>query len=142
MFKRIFVEKKLGYDVEAKSLLKEIKESLKLDSLEDLRLLNRYDIEGIDEVTYEIASKTIFSEPNVDTVYHEEIELIDGELAFGIEYLPGQYDIRGDWAAQAVQIINGGDRLKVIAAKIIVLSGSLSERAVAKYKELSNKSCR
>lgn len=106
--RRILVEKRQGFDLEARALKKDLIESLHIDTIENLRILNRYDIEGIDGEVYENAAKTIFSEPNLDIVYHETLEFNEGERVFAIEYLPGQYDQRGDWAAQCIQIVNEG----------------------------------
>lgn len=124
--RRIFVEKKVGYDVEGKALCKELKESLKIDGLSNVRILNRYDIEGISDEEYELSKITIFSEPPVDNVYDEELpELGDCRIA-AIEYLPGQYDQRADSAAQCVQILTTKDRPVIKTAKIIALIGQIS----------------
>ncbi len=72
--KRLLVEKREGFDLEAKALMKDLKDSLHIDCIEDLRFLNRYDIEGLSGEVCESASKTIFSEPNLDVVYHEDAE--------------------------------------------------------------------
>ena len=87
--RRILVEKRQGFDLEAKALKKDLIESLHIDTIENVRILNRYDIEGIDGEVYENAAKTIFSEPNLDIVYHETLEFNEGERVFAIEYLPG-----------------------------------------------------
>ena len=104
--RRILVEKRQGFDLEAKALKKDLIESLHIDTIENVRILNRYDIEGIYGEVYENAAKTIFSEPNLDIVYHETLEFNEGKRVFAIEYLPGQYDQRGDWAAQCIQIVD------------------------------------
>ncbi|MCU6262954.1 hypothetical protein, partial [Escherichia coli] len=108
--RRVLVEKREGFDLEAKALKKDLVESLHIDNIENLRILNRYDVEGISEEVYENAAKTKFSEPNLDVVYYEEIPKLNDERVFAIEFLPGQYDQRGDWAAQCVQIVNQGIR--------------------------------
>ena len=108
--KRLLVEKREGFDLEAKALMKDLKDSLHIDCIDNLRLLNRYDIEGLSDEVCEYASKTIFSEPNLDIVYNENIEYDKDAKVFAVEYLPGQYDQRADWAAQCVQIINEGQR--------------------------------
>ena len=124
--RRILVEKRQGFDLEAKSLKKDLIESLHIDTIENVRILNRYDIEGIDGEVYENAAKTIFSEPNLDIVYHETLEFNEGERVFAIEYLPGQYDQRGDWAAQCIQIVNEGNRPEINTAKLYILTGKTS----------------
>ena len=125
--KRVLVEKRDGFDLEAKALKKDLMESLHINSIENIRILNRYDIEGIDDEVYLNACKTIFSEPNTDVVYHETLDDINNERILAIEYLPGQYDQRGDWAAQCIQIVNQGIRPIVNTAKIYILSGNISD---------------
>ncbi|MEG0843506.1 MAG: phosphoribosylformylglycinamidine synthase [Romboutsia sp.] len=134
--KRVLVEKRLGFDIEAKALKKDLIESLHIDSIEDVRFLNRYDIEGISDEAYENASRTIFSEPNLDVVYHEETPLLNNnEKIFAIEYLPGQYDQRGDWAAQCIQIVNQGIRPTINTAKVYILSGKISDKEFDRIKK-------
>ena len=132
--KRIYVEKKKGYDIEAGHLFADIKENLGIDGLNGLRILYRYDIEGISEDAYEKAKKTIFSEPPVDIIHEEKYELAADEKAFGMEYLPGQYDQRADSAMQCIQIITGDDSTLINCAKVFVLKGSLSDSDVDKVK--------
>ena len=133
--KRVLVEKKDGFDIESKALKKDLMESLHINTIDNIRLLNRYDIEGIDEEVYLNACKTIFSEPNTDIVYHETIEYMDKERVFAIEYLPGQYDQRGDWAAQCIQIVNQGIRPLVNTAKVYILSGNISDNDFERIKK-------
>ena len=105
--KRILVEKRKGFDLEAKALKKDLVESLHIDTIEEIRVLNRYDIEGISDDVYENSAQSIFSEPNLDVVYHEKISNLDeSKRVFAVEYLPGQYDQRGDWASQCIQIVH------------------------------------
>ncbi|MBO5560907.1 MAG: phosphoribosylformylglycinamidine synthase, partial [Firmicutes bacterium] len=132
--KRIYVEKKKGYDIEAGHLYDDIKENLGIEGLKGLRILYRYDIEGISEDAYEKAKKTIFSEPPVDIIHEEKFELAADEKFFGMEYLPGQYDQRADSAMQCIQIITGDDSTLINCAKVFVLKGSLSESDVDKVK--------
>ena len=126
MVYRVYVEKKPGFDVEAKSLLEELKENLGLSRLEGLRLFNRYDIEGVDRSTYESAKYTVFAEAPADTAYDESIRLEEDALYFAVEYLPGQYDQRADSAAQCIKLINIGAQPTVRYAKVIALYGDLS----------------
>ncbi|OPJ55984.1 phosphoribosylformylglycinamidine synthase [Alkalithermobacter paradoxus] len=133
--KRIFVEKKSGFDVEAKGLFRDLKENLGIKNLERIRIANRYDIYPISEQVYEIAYKTILSEPTVDYIYHEELYVDSDEIQFGIEYLPGQYDQRGDWAGQCIQILTQGEKPTVLTARIIVLKGNISSDELDKIKK-------
>ena len=132
--KRLLVEKRDGFDLEAKALMKDLKDSLHIDCIEDLRLLNRYDIEGLSDEICDSASKTIFSEPNLDVVYKEDVEYDKDAKVFAVEYLPGQYDQRADWAAQCVQIINEGQRPNINSAKLYILTGDIDDELFAKIK--------
>ncbi|WP_408955350.1 phosphoribosylformylglycinamidine synthase [Natroniella sp. ANB-PHB2] len=133
--RRVYVEKKEGYNVEAKQLLEDFKETLQLEGLENLRIVNRYDIAGMSEKGYRQACDTILSEPPVDKLSEEELELAEDEIAFGIEYLPGQYDQRADSAEQCMQILNSEERPTVRVAKIIVLQGDLTADELEKIKD-------
>jgi phosphoribosylformylglycinamidine synthase len=132
--RRIFVEKKKGFDIEARDLLNDITVNLGIKGLSSLRIINRYDIEGISSDEYLNSRNIIFSEPPVDVVYDEEMPVNDGDRLLAIEYLPGQYDQRADSASQCVQILTQGDRPKVRAAKIIVLEGLISDSDFEKIK--------
>ncbi len=133
--KRIYVEKKEGFDIEAKKLLNEIKDYLHIKNINNLKILNRYDIEGIDNETFNKAKNTIFSEPPVDIVYEETIPYFKKNLKiFAVEYLPGQYDQRADSASQAIQLITHKDRPIVKTAKVIVIEGNISEDELEKIK--------
>ncbi|MBN2222354.1 MAG: phosphoribosylformylglycinamidine synthase, partial [Vallitaleaceae bacterium] len=133
--KRIFVEKKQGFDVEAKQLLLDLREHLKLDHLEKVRILHRYDTDHLDDETYAYAIDTIYSEPPVDSTYQESFPYVQDDILFGVEYLPGQYDQRADSLVQCIKLVNK-DALPVVAvAKIFVLSGSLTPQEVDKVKK-------
>ena len=132
--KRIFVEKKEGYNVEAKGLLKDFTQNLGIKNLQNVRVLNRYDIQLKDENVYEDAKNTIFSEPPVDTVFEENIELKNDEFMFAVEYLPGQYDQRADSAIQCISLITEGDISLVKNAKVYILQGSLTNEEIEKIK--------
>ena len=134
MIKRLYVEKKKGCNVEAKHLFNDIKENLNILGLENLRILNRYDIEGISQEDYQIAKNTIFSEPPVDNIYEENFYVDDKEFVFATEYLPGQYDQRADSAMQCIQIISNSEKPDILAAKVFVLSGDLSKEDIEKIK--------
>ena len=110
---RIFVEKKPGFDVEAKHIQTDLTENLGIRGIEELRLLHRYDVEGLSQKEQEDANRMIFSEPNVDHLYGEDLQFSDDYHVFAMEYLPGQYDQRADSAAQCVQLLTHGERPKV-----------------------------
>ena len=134
MVYRIFVEKQIGLDNEARGIKNEIRELLGIKSLEDVRLVNRYDAENITKELFETAVKTVFSEPQTDITYRELDT--DGYSVFAVEFLPGQFDQRADSAAQCISLISQGDRPTVKSAKVYMLKGNLSEaelEAVKKY---------
>ena len=133
--KRIFVEKKAGFDVEAIGLVNEIHEHLRIPEVENVRIIYRYDIEGISDEIYKQARTTIFSEPPVDNVYDEEISIDPKDKYFAIEYLPGQYDQRADSAAQCIQILTQGERPEIKNAKLIILSGKITEPDLDRIKK-------
>jgi len=135
MIKRIFVEKKAGFNVEACNLMKDLKDNLSIDTLKGLRILNMYDIEGINEEEYEKANYTIFAEKPVDYVYDEKFEMGSEEKAFAVEYLPGQYDQRADSAAQCLQLLTQGERREVRCAKVFILEGIISEEDFSRIKK-------
>lgn len=132
--RRIFVEKKPGFDVEAQSLYRDLKENLGLAGLDGVRLINRYDISGISDEEYEKARTTVFAEPPVDYVYDETPELGGEDKVFAVSYLPGQYDQRADSAAQCIQILTQKERPQVISAKVIILKGSITEEELCRVK--------
>jgi phosphoribosylformylglycinamidine synthase len=125
--RRILVEKKPGFDIEAQHLYHDLKENLGILDLERIRIINRYDISGISDEAYSQARKTIFSEPNVDFVYDEIIEIEASLKHFAMEYLPGQYDQRADSAAQCIQVLTQGEPPTILSAKLILLYGDISE---------------
>ncbi|ACL74881.1 phosphoribosylformylglycinamidine synthase [Ruminiclostridium cellulolyticum] len=133
--KRLFVVKKHPYDVEAQGLLKDFRETLGIESLESLKIVNRYDVEGISDSEYQLARNTIFSEPTVDSAYDEEFKIPSNCRAFAVEFLPGQYDQRADSAAQCIQLLTQGDRPEINTARVIVLQGSINEKEFNSIKE-------
>ena len=135
--RRIFVEKIAGMDVSAKAVAADLKNNLGISGLKNVRLLNRYDVEGISEEEYEAAKYLVFSEPNVDDVTDEEFKCPDGCTLFAVEYLPGQYDQRADSAAQCIQILTQKERPEVRAAQIYVLEGDISDADVEAIKKYS-----
>ncbi|MBQ5728470.1 MAG: hypothetical protein IIV56_06095, partial [Mailhella sp.] len=131
MVRRIYVEKKPGLRHEAKGLLNELRSLLGITALTGLRLVNRYDVEGLEASVFERAVQTVFSEPQVDDAF---AELPEG-LVFAVESLPGQFDQRADSASQCIQLMTQGDRPAVRAAKVYVLEGEVSEDDLARIKK-------
>ena len=134
MVTRVFVEKRKGFDVEAQGLLSDLRRNLGLAGIEDVRILNRYDVSGLTPEQFDAASRTILSEPNMDNVYPESFRLPEEYRAFAMEYLPGQYDQRADSAAQCVQLLTQGERPQVLSAKVIGVKGDVDDGAFAKIK--------
>lgn len=132
--RRIYVEKKPGFNIEGSHLLEDLKENIGIPGLKGLRILHRYDVANISDAAYEKALTTIFSEPPVDTLREETFDMTADEVAFAIEYLPGQYDQRADSCEQCIQIINGDGKPTVLSAKIIVLKGGLSQGDIQAIK--------
>ena len=132
MVYRVYVEKRPGFDVEAQSLRRDLTAFLGIQGLERIRLLNRYDVEGIDDELFDKSVRTIFSEPQLDDVYFDLPD--DGARAFAVTYLPGQFDQRADSAAQCVQLSSRRERPTVRTARVYLLYGSLSDEAVKKIK--------
>ena len=133
--KRLYVEKKAGCDVEAQHLLEDLRENLGITGLRSLRILHRYDVEGISEKDYQSAKNTIFSEPPVDYVYEENMPNIEQEHIFATEYLPGQYDQRADSAMQCVQLISQTEKPTIAVAKVFALQGDISAEELEKIKK-------
>ncbi|MGN1050803.1 MAG: phosphoribosylformylglycinamidine synthase, partial [Acutalibacteraceae bacterium] len=132
---RIFVEKKQGFNVEAKQMLWDLRHNLGVKSIESLRLANRYDISGLTLNQFEKAKVTVLSEPNQDIVYEENFPTKESDRVFAMEYLPGQYDQRADSAAQCVQLLTQGERPEVLSAKVVVLSGNISDEEFKRIQE-------
>ena len=124
MVYRVYVEKKPGQTHEADNLLREIREFLQISDLKGVRVLNRYDVENIEDELFRYAVGTVFSEPQVDLVSDT---LPVGDTVFAVEPLPGQYDQRADSAAQCIQIISQGNRPTIRTAKVYVLEGYLTD---------------
>lgn len=134
MVYRVYIEKKAELAHEAKALLCETKELLGIKSLENIRIINRYDAENITQELFEYAKKTVFSEPQLDIV-SDNIEN-GNAVCFAVEYLPGQFDQRADSAAQCIQIISKSERPVIRTAKVYLLYGNLTEtdiEAIKKY---------
>ena len=134
MVTRVFVEKRKGFDVEARHMMADLRQNLGLKAIEDLRILNRYDVSGLSGEEFEAAARTILSEPNVDNVYDENYKISSEYHVFATEFLPGQYDQRADSASQCVQLLTQGERPQVAYAKVIAVKGDLSEEEMDKIK--------
>ena len=132
---RIFVQKKKGFDVEAKSVLNDLKENLFLENLEGVDILNRYDVSGITKEELEVAKNTIFSEPQVDECYEEEYPFAPEDKVFGIEFLPGQFDQRANSLSECIQIVTRKEKPISKSAKIYVLKGNLTEADIERVKK-------
>ena len=132
---RFFAEKRPGFDIEAQGLLSTLQNYLHIEGLTGLRIFNRYDVQGLEEENCEAAGRLIFSEPQCDNLYRENLPEIEGEhIIFAVEALPGQYDQRADSAAQCVQIITK-ERPVVRAAKVYAFLGSVSDADLQKMKK-------
>ena len=133
MVQRVYVEKKEGFSPEANALEKECISFLGITNLKKLRILNRYDVEGISLEDFNLAKKTIFSEAQVDIIYDSFLDF-KHDACFAIEALPGQFDQRADSAAQCIELLTQKDRPIVRYAKLILLYGDLSEDDINKIK--------
>ena len=126
-----FVEKKDGFNIEAKELLNDFKFNLKINNLENVRILNKYTFnkDNLKEI------ESIIHESPVDILYKEKFTLLENEKAFAVEYLPGQYDQRADSTEQCYFILNNGEKIKCKTGKVIVLKGNISDNDIFKIKK-------
>ena len=125
--RRVYVEKKKPYAIAAKDLKKEIKNYLGIDSLENVRVLVRYDIENVSDETYNSAANTVFAEPPVDNLYEGTFPGAGSGKVFSVEYLPGQFDQRADSAEQCVKLLNESEEPVIRSATTYVLEGNISD---------------
>ena len=132
--KRVYVEKKQEFAVQAKELKQELKSYLGIQTVENVRVLIRYDIENISDATFETACNGIFSEPPVDILYKEEFEVKEGSRIFSVEYLPGQFDQRADSAVQCVQFIKEDEIPVIKSATTYVIEGAITDEEFAAIK--------
>ncbi len=132
MVYRIYVEKKPGFDHEARALKQEINSFLGIPSLSAIRVINRYDVENLPRSLFERSITNVFSEPQVDMAY-EEAPAHNGR-SFITEYLPGQYDQRADSASQCIQLLAEVERPLVKTATVYLLTGELSDEEEAKIR--------
>lgn len=134
MVYRVYVEKKPGFDVEAQQLGTELKTILGIEALEGVRIVNRYDVEGISAELFEQTVPVVFSEPPVDNA-STDMPDFGGDKVFATEFLPGQFDQRADSASECIQLISQGERPTVRSAKVYALAGmNLTDEDVAAIK--------
>ena len=131
---RIYVEKKPEFAVEANSLISGIKSALGLENLTGLRVINRYDAEGLSREDFDLAAPVVFSEPAVDVTYDHLPAVKADEFVFAVEYLPGQFDQRADSCAQCISLLTGGKRPTIKSARIYIVSGKLTEAELDQIK--------
>ena len=134
MVRRIFVEKRAGFDIPAQNLLEDFHETIGAKNLKSIRLFVRYDIEDLTDEDFLKVRDIVFREPNVDNFFEELPKEIDLKKTFAIEYLPGQFDQRADSAAQCVQLITGKERPTIHSAQVIFLDGEISDEDFQKIK--------
>ncbi len=134
MVRRIYVEKKAAYAAAANELYEDLKGYLDLKGLEKVRILIRYDIEGLSDDVFDIAKRCVFSEPPVDDLYEEDFPRNDDDKVFSVEYLPGQFDQRADSAVQCVQFLSADATPLIKTATCYCLSGSISEEELKNVK--------
>ena len=131
--RRIYVEKRPEYAVESKQLLWEIRHILLIKNITGLRLLNRYDVEGVTDELYEACKPIVFLEPQVDVTYDA---LPGGSKAvFAVEYLPGQYDQRAASCEECIQLVGQCDRPTVRSARVYLLDGDFTEDELSRVKK-------
>ena len=132
MVYRIYVEKRAGLENEARAALSELRGLLGIKGLSGVRLLNRYDVENIEDAVFSEAVGTVFSEPQLDLVY---TECPTADHIFAVEYLPGQFDQRADSAAQCIQLLSQCERPLIRTARVYLLEGELSDTDLAAIKK-------
>ncbi|MGO1345767.1 MAG: phosphoribosylformylglycinamidine synthase [Bifidobacterium psychraerophilum] len=130
---RVYVEKQVGFDIQAQQLKHELRTVLGLEALSSLRLINRYDVEGISSTLFDQSIPTVFSEPQSDVVT-DDMPSADGARVFAVEYLPGQFDQRAQSASECIQLMSQGERPTVRSATVYMLSGNLSDDDVEAVK--------
>ena len=130
---RVFVEKQTEFNSPAKELLHDLRENLSLTNLEGIRVIQRYDIDGLSDADFAKASQLILSEPQVESAT-AALSIAAGETAFAVEFLPGQFDQRADSAAQCIQILNQQEKPIVVSARVIVLQGTITAEQLVAIK--------
>ena len=132
--KRIYVEKKEPFAVKARELKEEIQSYLNIAGVKDVRVFIRYDVENLSEDTFESACRIVFSEPPVDILYREEIEIPKDGKVFSVEFLPGQFDQRADSAVQCVKFLKEDEQPVIRTAVTYMVTGGISEEEFSRIK--------
>jgi len=133
--KRVYVEKKQGFNIEAHGLFADLRDNLSISGLQGVRTINRYDISGITDEEFEKSRYIIFAELPVDILDEETLLIPTGDRVFTMEYLPGQYDQRADSAAQCIQMLTQKERPLVASAKVVILEGNISDQNFNRIKK-------
>ena len=132
---RIFVEKRQGMNIVADQTKWDLRHNLGIKNIEELRFINRYDIEGLSQEDFDKAKNIVLSEPNQDVIYEETLPVEEGWKVFAMEYLPGQYDQRADSAEQCVQLLTQGEKCKILTARVVALKGDITEEELVKVQQ-------
>jgi phosphoribosylformylglycinamidine synthase len=132
---RIFVEKRQGMNVVADQTKWDLRHNLGIRNIEQLRFVNRYDIEGLTQEQFDKAKNIVLSEPNQDVIYEETLPVEDGWKVFAMEYLPGQYDQRADSAEQCIQLLTQGERCKILTARVVAIKGDITQEEFEKIQQ-------
>ena len=133
--RRLYVEKRPGFDVQAQKLYADLKELFPIDGVKSVRVIRRYDVEGLDDSEYAQVKPVVFYEPPVDACYEEELPEIADARIFAVEALPGQFDQTADSAAQCVQLVTQKERPEIRTAKVIALIGKMDDDTFDKIKQ-------
>ena len=128
------MEKKEPYAVKARELKEEIESFLGINSVEQIRVFIRYDVENISEEVFERACRTVFSEPPVDILYREQIEIPENGRVFSVEFLPGQFDQRADSAVQCVQFLKEDEEPIIKTAVTYLVNGNVTDDELSRIK--------
>ena len=132
--KRVYVEKKPEFAVQAKELRHEVKSYLGIKTVKNVRVLIRYDVENLSDATFERACNGVFAEPPVDVLYREDFPHEESDHIFSVEFLPGQFDQRADSAVQCVQFIKEDELPVIKTATTYVIEGEISEEEMEAIK--------
>ena len=133
--RRVYVEKKPAFAVQAKELSHEISTYLGIKDVAGVRVLIRYDVENISDEAFEKACNCVFSEPPVDVLYQETFEKKEGDRVFSVEFLPGQFDQRADSAVQCIQFLKADEEPIIRSATTYVIEGNISDEEFEAVKE-------
>ena len=131
MVRRVYVEKKPSFAVQAKDLRHEIRHYLNIAGCEDVRVFIRYDVENISDEVFEQAAVCVFSEPPVDRIYFEKLPEAEDAHVFSVEYLPGQFDQRADSAEQCIRFLDEREDPTVRSATTYMILGDITEEELA-----------